>query len=828
MYTAKNQAIEENQAKAESSTGKFRRIESSQLAKPGMYWGIFLTSASVLLLELALTRVFAVILWAHLAFMVVGTALFGFGLSGIYLALKRERSEGDLPLHLSTLSFFLSLAIFACYLVVTNVPFRMWKFSEDPSNFIYLAVWYCALVVPFFIAGLIIAKLLSFYKEQSNTLYGVDLLGAASGALLLIPVIPVFGAEGTVVLAAGLSLIAGLAYTPKTHRLRRFLFVGILTALAFLLPKADTVLPIKLHQTKRRFNQAVANNHIYETRWSPLSRVNIGYHSNDVFDIWIDGGTNESAIFRWSGNTETLKPMRWSSIGLSHDLKRGSDPQVMIIGPAGGKEVLFALSHGAAHVDAVEMDPSIVALVGEEKYASFMGNLYQNERVSLYNDEGRSFLRRQPHNRYDIIQSVNNYTPVAMNAGALNLSAAFLMTKEAMHDYLDRLTPNGVLALHRGAALRIAITMLEVLAERGVTNPKDHIVITSGEVPYFEGILLKKSPWTAEEVKRIDSYLEGRPLQEGKKFHWNPLDESDQGIYGKILRTEPADLPSYYSSLGVKLSPATDNQPFLEHFLQFGKVNLGADLPREFRFRNNQKWRGIIPRGDFPYIAILIESALLATLFVGLPLMLFARKSISHPNFRGLLAYFSSLGFGFIVIEICLMKRYVLFLGNPAYSITTVLVALLFGAGLGSIATGKLTASRLAKGDPHRALRLVIVSVVALALLETLVAPWVFKYCLALGFTQRVLVASALLLPLGFVMGMPFPLGLQLINKTTQDESERRCISAWAWGMNGYFTVIGSAATIFIALLAGFKAALITAVATYIIGFLAIRRIEMV
>lgn len=796
-----------------------RSSSVSPSPKPGigMYVGIFLTAASILLLELALTRVFAVLLWAHLAFMVVGTALFGFGLSGVYLALRPQKSSSGLEKSLSGLSILMGISAVACYLVINYVPFRMWHFSEDPSNYFFLAVWYLALVVPFFLGGLIVAKLLSTFDRHSTKLYGVDLIGAAAGSLLLIPVIPKVGAEGTVVVAALLAVAAGYFYAPQALRGRRITCLVAVAILAILAPKASSVLPIKLHENKRRFNVAQAYNHIYETNWSPISRVDVAYHSNDIFDIWIDGGTNESAILRWSGDMATLKPMTWSTIGASYDLKAGTEPNVMIIGPAGGKEVLFALSHGAKHVDAVEMDPSIVKMVNKPKYAKFMGGLYQHEKVSLHNDEGRSFLRRQPMEHYDVIQSVNNYTPVAMNAGALNLSAAFLMTKQAIGDYLDHLTPNGVLALHRGAAVRIAIAMREVLAERGVQNPENHIVIFSGEVPYFDGIFLKKSPWTAEEVNKLDAYLEGRPLQ-ARKFLWNPVDPIKAGLFYEIL-TAPVDtLAKFYTSLGVNLTPPTDDQPFMEHFLLFGKQNLDPRLPEEFSFRDKQKWRGMIPRGDFPYLAILTESALLALLFVGLPLALFARKSISSPFFKGFLGYFSCLGFGFIVIEICLMKRYILFLGNPAYSITTVLVALLAGAGVGSI-----FATKLFNGNPKRSLKLVLPAVVLSVCAETVLSPIIFDSFLYQDFGMRIAIASMILLPLGFVMGMPFSLGLRLISDTTPDPIERQSISAWAWGMNGYFTVIGSASTVFIAVLFGFKMALSLAVLAYVIGLLAIR-----
>lgn len=799
---------------------KVSTIEPAVRPQAGVYIGIFLTAAAVILFELALTRVFSVMLWAHLAFMVVGSALFGFGVSGVYLALRRSASQIPVRAQLTSLSLFLALAIIGCYVIVTKVPFQMWKFSEDPMNFLYLGVWYVSLIVPFFFAGLIIAKILSIYRNHSSKLYGVDLIGAAVGALCLIPIIPRFGAEGCVVAAALLAAAAGLFYCPSSFRRLRAATLLTIVVLGLILPKASEVVPITLHETKRRFNVALAHNHIYDTRWSPISRVDIAYHNNDTFDIWIDGGTNESAIIRWSGNLEDLKPLRWSTIGTVYDLKQGTEPRAMVIGSSGGREVLFALSHGAAHVDAVEMDPSITALVNEEKYAKFMGRLYQHPKVALINDEGRSFVRRQPEEHYDIIQSVNNYTPVALSSGALNLSAAFLLTKESLNDYLDHLTPNGVLAFHRGATLRMAIMAMEVLAERGVEDPAAHIVITAGEVPFFEGFFLKKSPWIKAEVERISRFLDGRALEHGKKFLWHPFARNDHGIYSTVMNTPVEKLDSFYSSLGVKLYPPTDNRPFMEHFLYFGKQNLSPNVPAEFRYREKQKWRGIIPRGDFPYVAILAESALLALLFIGAPLLLRARSSITHPYFKGFLAYFSCLGFGFIVIEICLMKRYVLFLGNPAYSITTVLVVLLCGAGLGSMVSSRLAGSR-----PGRALRRIILTLVGFVLLETLLAPLVFAAFLSQPFAARIAISALLLMPLGFLLGMPFPIGLRLINETTEGEQERQRITAWAWGMNGYWTVIGSAATVFIAVLGGFKSALLIATAAYLVGLLSIRNV---
>jgi len=345
------------------------------------------------------------------------------------------------------------------------------------------------------------------------------------------------------------------------------------------------------------------------------------------------------------------------------------------------------------------------------------------------------------------------------------------------------------------------------------------VFFTAGEVPFFEGFFLKKGKWTVEEERKIHEYMKIRKRVGRKTFLWTPFDPGRNNLYSKILSASPEKQQEAYTSLGINLFPATDDRPFIEHYLQLGKRTLADDIPIEFVHRNNQKWRGLIPRGDFPYVAILAESALLGLLFVGLPLALRARKSIRSEGFTGFLVYFASLGFGFIVIEICLMKRYVLFLGNPAYSITTILVALLLGAGLGSIVS-----ERLGERNPRRTLSFVIPLLALVLCLETWVSPLIFDTFLALPFYGRIAVAGLMLLPLGFFMGMPFPLGLRLIALMREDETERTQLTAWAWGMNGYTTVIGSAATVFIALFWGFKAALLLGVFVYLFGLIAIRQ----
>jgi hypothetical protein len=529
--------------------------------------------------------------------------------------------------------------------------------------------------------------------------------------------------------------------------------------------------------------------------------------------VWIDGGTNHSGMINVTEPIDQMAPLDRISVGIAYAVKRGSQPKDLVIGSSGGNEVLYALTNGAAHVDACELDPSVVKFVTDPRFTPYMGNLFQNPRVTLHNDEGRAFLRRQPRESYDVIQFVNNYTPVAIGSGALNLTESYLLTTEALWDFYDHLKPGGILALHRGATLRVATTALKMMEDRGIENPAASIVITNGEWPMFEGFFLKKGAWTKEEIKKIDDYMSIRNRVGGKTFVWNPLDPSgSEHIYRNVITATPQDREQYYTKYGVNLFPTTDDRPFMEHYLQIGSRNIPSVIPMEFRTFNSQKLFGLIPRGDVPYVAILVESVLFAIALVGVPLLRSkgTRKISGLPVFS---TYYAALGFGFIVVELCLMKRYVLYLGSPAYSITAVLVLLLIGAGIGSLCVPKIS-EKLGSSR----LWLVVASVGVAITAESMLAPAILQENLGLVMWQRVAVASAFLVPLGFFLGLPFTAGMQVLSAASVSETDRKALLAWCWGMNGLFTVIGSAATVFLALFYGFAATLGIATATYAVA----------
>ena len=431
----------------------------------------------------------------------------------------------------------------------------------------------------------------------------------------------------------------------------------------------------------------------------------------------------------------------------------------------------------------------------QNEYRDFIGSIYNQPNVTLVCDEGRSYIRRSTK-KYDIIQQINNASPVAIASGAVNLSETYLITVEAFHDYLDHLKPGGYIFIRRWGAIRLATVAARALRERGVAHPEEQIIIMDDPVHNFGGgqFYLKKGRFTAKELAAFKEY--GDAVLYGPKA----LGVTHRD-YAKLreLIANP-DGWKVYDKAGINMYPVTDNKPFFNHFKKFARFNLD-DIPPEFH-PIFEKYND----SDTALLAILGEAALLSIIFIILPLVVFQRAGLREPARFKFLAYFFALGLAFILIEIALIQRFTLFMGNPSYSVTVVLFSLLVAAGVGSYISGKL------RSNLKRNLLIVVVGITVAALLELFLSPIVFHMFLGYSMPVRILVSIALLTPLGLLMGMPFPLGITLVNRIS-----KRLIP-WVWGINGYATVIGSVLCVIIALAFGFKAVVFIACAIYLLG----------
>src|SRR5581483_5034139 len=120
-------------------------------------------------------------------------------------------------------------------------------------------------------------------------------------------------------------------------------------------------------------SQVSSANTVYSS-WSPIFRVDAGNIGSEL--LLIHDGLPGSGIFKWNGDPATLT--RFETDARKFPFAVTPTPgQVLIIGAAGGNEVLTSLYYKAGHIDAVELNPVTWQLV-THRYASYDGHLAQN------------------------------------------------------------------------------------------------------------------------------------------------------------------------------------------------------------------------------------------------------------------------------------------------------------------------------------------------------------------------------------------------------------------------------------------------------------------
>jgi hypothetical protein len=261
--------------------------------------GVFLLSSAVLVTELSLIRVFDVLFYPNIAYMIITSALFGFGLAGVYTVLRPLPETKTIDSAISRWAILQSIATLAILPIMNWLPFDFNRLATEPiTQITYFAGIYLALVLPFFLAGMTFTNLFATYTEDAQSLYFSDLSGAAVGSIFLIPFIPVIGPGGLLFCAAASSMVASSLFS----RTKLWSIVSLGIGFIFLLTPfiySPTYIDFKEHQDKRGIKLAREQGQIELTVWDPVSRI-------DVIDYgWMrriayDGGSQESTL-----------PMQW-------------------------------------------------------------------------------------------------------------------------------------------------------------------------------------------------------------------------------------------------------------------------------------------------------------------------------------------------------------------------------------------------------------------------------------------------------------------------------------------------------------------------------------
>ena len=776
---------------------------------------LLLLSMASLVTEISLIRVFDVLFYPNISYMIITCSLLAFGLAGVYSVLKPMPSDDDLQKVLGKLSYSMAVSIGVILPLVNVLPFDLNKLSTEPiRQLAYFGSVYFVLALPFFLTGLIFSAVFTAFPKQIQSLYFWDLTGAALGSVLVIPLISSIGPGGLLFMAAGFSLMASALFL---NRRSWTLIVSVISLALFLAPiaYAPRYFDFKEHQGKRGVKLAREQGIIEKTIWDPISKIDI-INYGQLRYIAYDGGSQTSLFYPFNGDFQTLRQNLpneltdhfWQrGVLVSHYLKDGSHPNVLIIGSAGGQEIKAALMYGAQHVDGVEMVGSVVEL-GENEYASYIGALFRHPQVSVYVGEGRSFLRSSA-TKYDIIQIFSNHTSSSVAAGTGAIATNYLQTSDAYREYFSHLSENGVLHINHFFYPRMITTAALAWAQMGRGNFERHVVVYENDQDEtLPTLLIKMQPWSPDELERVEQFFASDFPGEGIRYRLvvDPLSPENNAVPLSYFSGRlPADANQSSAS---QIEPATDDRPYFN----LSEKSLNP-------FSNGMSQRLKAPLSDLPQGLITLYltgmvAVFYATLFILIPLSFSFTGKQPWPNKINSLLYFSCLGMGFIVIEFVFIQQFMHLIGSPLYTYSIVLFTMLLGAGIGSIASDRF------KITPRFRWFVPFVGILLATTLLLTVYPIAREILLATSLTTRITASILFIFPVSFFLGMPFPLGILSL------EHQPKGSIAWAWGMNGLFTVVGGLLGIASSIQWGFRITLWIACAIYALAFLIFSRIR--
>ena len=741
---------------------------------------VFLLTAAGLMFELTLTRLFSATIWYHYTFVAVSVALFGWGLGGFLVYLYASaRPIKDVATVIVVLCLLLGALLVA-------FPFGILQFPFTPER---LTLYFGLSLAPFLVGGAVLSLIFQRHGADSNRLYFADLFGAAAGTLLAPLAISLLGAESAILAASIPTALAAILMTTalasgRRATLRALAVVGLIASLTLVAVNVRSPF-LTIRDAPQKALYRLLDEHpraeVVFDRWNAYSRITSvqGFDDYHVARLFIDSDA-ETSVLRWDRRNDSLPDGAGWFRALP--LRMKADPKVLVIGPGGGTDVVLALTAAGAKVTAVEMNPLIIDAVRE--LGDEAGNVYQHPDVKLVMDEGRNFVERTAE-RFDfiILGFVDSWASVA--SGGLSLTENYLYTQDALEAYYKCLTPEGALMIIRWPTdiPRLVANSVSFLTERNIRIPEigHHILAVAQREPDdgdpVQSIFLLARSRIAPEM--VDRILEGHP--QCHVFH--APGRPSASPYAELFDGR-LSFAEYTQSFDRLATPVDDNQPF--YFADQKPYGLPHFVMRLF---------------SLPVIAVVVFTILL---LIGVRV-----SGVAAPGPRTT-TYFSALGLGFIICEIALMQRLILLLGHPIYSIVVILFTLLLAGGLGSAYAKRFKASGI--GDR---LMIILPSIVGLVLLTAWGLPALVQAAMPLTLNLRIAIAAAVAFPFGFLMGMPFPLGLRAA--ATRENGPP--VSA-LWGLNGVASVVGSIATVVIAVVGGFTVTFIVGAACYATAWL--------
>lgn len=776
-------------------------------------FSLSLITASALSFEILLMRLFSVGYGHHFASMIVSLALLGLGTGGIVRQLfqRRLRSFGDRFYPVT--AFLYGVSLVGSYLLAQTIPFNPREMTWSILPWLALAAQYLVYAVPFFLSGLFVASAMSDHRFSTHRLYRADMLGSGVGAASLPLILFFLPAHRCLTLIGCIAMVAAAMTAAAMPHRARSKIPAVLTGIGIgmlLLPVSvlePALSPYKELAVLRLIpgaevlaetNTPTAHLQIVRVPGSPLQRAP-GLSAECEHDLPVQLG-----VFT-DGNLHGTLPVSDGSEDVSAYLTclpitgaflQAHRPRVLIKEVFASPELLIAARQHDAEIvtgaTTVFALPETLAAVLDEHTKG----LYFRPPVRYVPGMARSVIAASDE-KFDVIGFWMSGSG-GQAVGATSITEQFDLTVQGLEVLIAHLSPDGILAVsmwNRRPPYELLKFLATVQAAKG-KNAAGHLTVLA--TPSTLTVLFKNRSWTGPEKKSLQQFAAARSFALLLHPFRDPGALGAGGVsspWTDIQRLFGPDAEAFRRDYKFYIEPATDDRPFFHRFFSWRSV---WELLQE-------RTRGGAALLQWDYAARLVTLSIASLLGAALLVLPMASRGSSGdilPPPKRAIFYFGSLGLGFLFVELTFVHLFTLFLGHPFLSACVVVASFLVWAGAGS---------GTAKRFELSGVLIVIVSVLLLCaaglgrLLHAL-AP--------LPLAARILITAVLCGVPAFFMGMPFPKALSMLRRGHPEGIP------WAWGINGFASVISPLLAVLLAIHFGFTRVLILAAIAYLAAWL--------
>jgi hypothetical protein len=759
------------------------------------------------MLQIMETRALSVVVYYHLAFFAIGVAMLGMTAGALVVFYRFDTSYAPRRLY-DTMARVMTLfawSVLGSLFLLLNLALAA-NFAPTLTFVLSWALVIAVLLPPYVLLGIAVSLALTRSSQRVSLVYGVDLVGAATGCLATLALLSFIDTYSAILVVGAVGATAALAFTSAAHAaavpagvsathvapsgaMNGTLVLGVLLLSAAVNALLGThgLRPIVV---KGELQQAYQ---LTEERWNSFSRVEMKMLPDfpailsspsryaprvqiDQAVMRIDSDAS-TVMYRFKGDPRELDILRYDLTSLAYYIRHQG--RAAIIGIGGGRDLQTASLFGFRDITGVEYNPIVVRLFARD-YRDFSG-AGRIPGLRLAVDDARSWFARSQE-QFDLIQMSLIDTWAATGAGAFALSENGLYTVNGWKRFLSRLTANGVFTVSRwhsesnlDETARILSLAMASLYEIGEPDPAAHLYLASNG--RLSTLIVGRARLSRDDILSLDNAVNSL----GYRTLAAPARPAADAVFDRILQSRAIDgLVRFGHSTAINLAPTWDANPFF--FNQLRLTNPGSMI------RALRSLPGVL-RGNLIATFTLLTLVTVSTIAVLIVLLAPATESMHPASGKALFwssAYFLLIGLAFMFIEISLVQRLSLFLGHPIYGLAIVLFGIILATGLGS-----LLSARAVRLSPRALLAWPLI----LALYVAALPLWlgrVLDQTEPGALIERASICILTMMPAGTLMGFMFPTGMRLCSRVDDR------ITPWLWAVNGSAGVLATGGAVLV------------------------------